>query len=1094
MAAYNRLHGTHCSPARAAAHHDPARRVGLGRRGDLRLVRGARHRRARARRPRPRDARARRCTGAPRSPRPSTRATCRVEVIEAKRERLALLGRRTGADQAPAGDEEAGRLGGGDRGRPRGRGRVVRAAAQRRACCRSPPTVRRIAVVGPNGDREVIQGGGSARVTPTDVATIADGLRERLGDGVVVEPGSTASRGTPALAGRRPPARRRHRRRRRRDPRRRRRGARHACGPATSGCCSSTTPATAPADGWSARGVGHRSRRARRARTASRSRRTARRRSPSTARRWPTRSSSTAGTPGAARARGPPRRPAAAPGRRAAVRAARAGRRLRAGGGRGRGRPTSPSSSSGSTATGRPRAATATSLDLPGPPGRAGRGGGRRPAAHGRGRAGRLAGRPVVGRDRCPALLWGWLPGPGGRPGHRRRALRRRRARRPAAVHDARPGSRTRPSFLDTPSPACSATRRACSPATAGTTPAASSRRSRSASGSATRPGRSARPVGVADRSARASVAEVRVARHQHRRPRRGRGRAALRRRSRARRCAAPAAGAARLREGARSTPASRRELTFALGMRDLACWDRADRARGWPRPGSTSCGPARSSRDAGRAGHRRAHRALDGARLGSGPSRVASTAVHPIERLRYVARASGADQALLVRETAQALSAFRGDPSGLVAACRRIVDRHPTSAPLWWLCARVLTSPDGQREAWDAVDEIEGDRTAAELAFALPEDATVCVIGWPELVGEALPPRGDVEVLAVDSLGEGSGLVRRLVQAGIDAVDVPTSGLGAAVCSSDVLLLEAVAVGPDRVRGGERLAGRRHRRPPRRGARVADGRRRPAAARPGCGTRWPAAGPPAPPTRGTSTRRSCRSTLVDQVCGPRGLERAGRRAAAHRLPGRPRAVRRRERARHLPAVDTRPMSRRDQIKMTDAEVDAFLAGRHTMNVAVVQPRRHDPPRGHVVRRARRRPGVLDLRQEPEDPQPAARPAHHRCSSRPARSTPSCMGVELVGRAEVITDHDAIMRDRRGRRTSATSARSTTRSARSSHATGAKRVRRAHQRRPGRQLGPPQARRAATDGRDRSSSHRNGGTAQRLPRHARRRAPGSRWS
>ena len=55
-------------------------------------------------------------------------------------------------------------------------------------------------------------------------------------------------------------------------------------------------------------------------------------------------------------------------------------------------------------------------------------------------------------------------------------------------------------------------------------------------------------------------------------------------------------------------------------------------------------------------------------------------------------------------------------------------------------------------------------------------------MIGWPELVGEALPPRGDVEVLAVDALGEGSGLVRRLVQAGIDAVDVPTSGLGAAV------------------------------------------------------------------------------------------------------------------------------------------------------------------------------------------------------------------------------------------------------------------------------------------------------------------------
>jgi hypothetical protein len=170
---------------------------------------------------------------------------------------------------------------------------------------------------------------------------------------------------------------------------------------------------------------------------------------------------------------------------------------------------------------------------------------------------------------------------------------------------------------------------------------------------------------------------------------------------------------------------------------------------------------------------------------------------VHPIERLRYVARASGADQALLVRETAHALAAFRDDPAGLVAASRRIVDRHPTSGPLWWLCARVLTSPDGQREAWQAVDDIEGDATPGELAFALPEEATVCVIGWPELVGEALPRRGDVEVLAVDALGEGSGLVRRLMQSGVDAVDVPTSGLGAAVASADVLLLEGVSMGP---------------------------------------------------------------------------------------------------------------------------------------------------------------------------------------------------------------------------------------------------------------------------------------------------------
>ena len=135
---------------------------------------------------------------------------------------------------------------------------------------------------------------------------------------------------------------------------------------------------------------------------------------------------------------------------------------------------------------------------------------------------------------------------------------------------------------------------------------------------------------------------------------------------------------------------------------------------------------------------------------------------MHPIERLRYVARASGADQPLLVRETALALAAFHDDAAGLVAACRRVIERHPTSAPLWWLCARVLTAPDGQQEAWRAVEEIEADPTARLLAHDLPDEGTVCVVGWPEVVTEALLRRGDVAVLAIDSAGEAGGRGRR--------------------------------------------------------------------------------------------------------------------------------------------------------------------------------------------------------------------------------------------------------------------------------------------------------------------------------------------
>ncbi len=171
---------------------------------------------------------------------------------------------------------------------------------------------------------------------------------------------------------------------------------------------------------------------------------------------------------------------------------------------------------------------------------------------------------------------------------------------------------------------------------------------------------------------------------------------------------------------------------------------------------------------------------------------------MHPIERLRYVARASGAPHEMLVRETASALAAFGSDPAGLITACRRVVARQPTSGPVWWLAARVLTAPEPMREAWDAVEEMENDPTAKELSYALDDAATVCILGWPDQVSFALARRGDLEVLVIDSLGEGSGLVRRLLDAEIDAVDVPPIGVGAAAVDADVVILEASAVGPD--------------------------------------------------------------------------------------------------------------------------------------------------------------------------------------------------------------------------------------------------------------------------------------------------------
>ena len=170
---------------------------------------------------------------------------------------------------------------------------------------------------------------------------------------------------------------------------------------------------------------------------------------------------------------------------------------------------------------------------------------------------------------------------------------------------------------------------------------------------------------------------------------------------------------------------------------------------------------------------------------------------MHPIERLRYVARASGVSQRVIVQETASALASFGSDPQGLVTACRRIVSRQPTSGPLLWFGARVLTAGDPGREIWTAAGELQADTTAAELAHAIPQDSVVTVLGWPDEIGEALPRRGDTQVFVVDTLSEGSGFVSRLLRSDVDAIDVPLAGLGAAVAASTLVLLEAPAIGP---------------------------------------------------------------------------------------------------------------------------------------------------------------------------------------------------------------------------------------------------------------------------------------------------------
>lgn len=170
---------------------------------------------------------------------------------------------------------------------------------------------------------------------------------------------------------------------------------------------------------------------------------------------------------------------------------------------------------------------------------------------------------------------------------------------------------------------------------------------------------------------------------------------------------------------------------------------------------------------------------------------------MHPIERLRFVARSQGAPADLLVEESAIALGAFRDDPAGLVAACRRIIDRQLTCGPLWWLCARILCAPDPMAEARAAVEDLSSDTTARRLAAALPDDAVVVVLGVPEVTLAALARRGDVRPLVVDVDGMAHDVVRHLERVDVMGEAVPARSVGVAVDRADLVLVEAIASGP---------------------------------------------------------------------------------------------------------------------------------------------------------------------------------------------------------------------------------------------------------------------------------------------------------
>jgi hypothetical protein len=147
----------------------------------------------------------------------------------------------------------------------------------------------------------------------------------------------------------------------------------------------------------------------------------------------------------------------------------------------------------------------------------------------------------------------------------------------------------------------------------------------------------------------------------------------------------------------------------------------------------------------------------------------------------------------MLVDETAAALAALDDDPQGLVTACRRIVDHQSASGPAWWLCSKVLASPDPSNEAWRCAYELSEDDTLGQLIDALPEESSIVALGLGEVTAAACARRGDVQVAASDDQ-----LVRQLSRSGAEVEAYDLGALCVLAAEADVVVIEAAAASPD--------------------------------------------------------------------------------------------------------------------------------------------------------------------------------------------------------------------------------------------------------------------------------------------------------
>lgn len=175
---------------------------------------------------------------------------------------------------------------------------------------------------------------------------------------------------------------------------------------------------------------------------------------------------------------------------------------------------------------------------------------------------------------------------------------------------------------------------------------------------------------------------------------------------------------------------------------------------------------------------------------------------MHPIERLRWIARADGESAISLASEAASTLGELASiEPVAVLTACRRLLERHPACGPLYWAAARLLVAADPAEAAEEAVAELWNDETPQHVARALAASlvpGSVVVTSEPaEIVGEALRRRGRYSVRLVAELTGLRSSVRSLAAAAEDVTGYDRDECEAALDGADAALVEALAAGP---------------------------------------------------------------------------------------------------------------------------------------------------------------------------------------------------------------------------------------------------------------------------------------------------------